>query len=264
MGVKWAFQVILGVLIIGIIGTNSAFALPITIEFDSGGCDGLNVPLDLHELGFPPTVIPPGVFPIDEEIAASHIETDLTACSPDDVNTPNYLVTMTNNSPHDFIEVWWVGDSLLTVGNSDGTIGQPGFGALPGDAFRIDNVGLNTPLQFESMTSDLIFEAGETWQFIVQDFNDLFNLANTGPSSFRSAGIGGVSSPSPADLSRASIIAFTEDEIFGSPVGGKLFPIDTTALLLAGIQTNALWIMSALAIIGSVAFGAVYITVKKN
>jgi len=47
-------------------------------------------------------------------------------------------------------------------------------------------------------------------------------------------------------------------------VGGELFPINTTALLLAGIQTNALWIMSTLAIIGSVAFSAVYITVKRN
>lgn len=47
-------------------------------------------------------------------------------------------------------------------------------------------------------------------------------------------------------------------------VGGTFIPIDTTALLLAGIQTNALWIMSTLAIIGIVAFGAVYITVKKN
>lgn len=47
-------------------------------------------------------------------------------------------------------------------------------------------------------------------------------------------------------------------------VGGELFPIDTTALLLAGIQTNAVWIMSALAVIGSIAFGAIYITTKKN
>jgi hypothetical protein len=40
--------------------------------------------------------------------------------------------------------------------------------------------------------------------------------------------------------------------------------IDIAALLLAGLQTSAVWIMSALAIIGSLAFGAVYITVKKN
>ncbi len=47
-------------------------------------------------------------------------------------------------------------------------------------------------------------------------------------------------------------------------VGGELLPIDSTALLLAGAQTNAVWIMSALAVIGSVAFGALYITSKRN
>jgi len=47
-------------------------------------------------------------------------------------------------------------------------------------------------------------------------------------------------------------------------VGGEIIPIDSTALLLAGAQTNAVWIMSALAVIGSVAFGALYITSKKN
>ena len=47
-------------------------------------------------------------------------------------------------------------------------------------------------------------------------------------------------------------------------VGGELLPIDTTALILAGAQTNAVWIMSILAVIGSIAFGALYITSKKN
>jgi len=47
-------------------------------------------------------------------------------------------------------------------------------------------------------------------------------------------------------------------------VGGELLPIDNTVLLLAGAQTNAVWILSALAVIGSVAFGALYITSKKN
>ena len=47
-------------------------------------------------------------------------------------------------------------------------------------------------------------------------------------------------------------------------VGGDFLPIDTTALLLAGAQTNALWILSALAVIGSISFGALYITSKKQ
>ena len=50
----------------------------------------------------------------------------------------------------------------------------------------------------------------------------------------------------------------------GVTVGGTFVPIDSTALILAGAQTNAVWIMSALAVIGSIAFGALYITSKKN
>jgi len=45
-------------------------------------------------------------------------------------------------------------------------------------------------------------------------------------------------------------------------VGGKFLPIDTTALLLSGAQINAAWIMSALVVIGSIAFGALYITTR--
>jgi len=47
-------------------------------------------------------------------------------------------------------------------------------------------------------------------------------------------------------------------------VGGEIVPLDTTALILAGAQTNTVWIMSALAVIGSMTIGALYITSKKN
>lgn len=51
---------------------------------------------------------------------------------------------------------------------------------------------------------------------------------------------------------------------FTQLVGGKMLSVDSASLVLAGVQTNAVWIMSALTVIGSVAFGAVYITAKKN
>jgi len=57
-----------------------------------------------------------------------------------------------------------------------------------------------------------------------------------------------------------NVQVLVDDEV----VGGEFLPIDTTALLLAGAQTNAVWIMSALAVIGSIAFGALYITSKKK
>ena len=66
-------------------------------------------------------------------------------------------------------------------------------------------------------------------------------------------------------FSTAFVDIKVEEIMRGNPVvGGEFIPIDTTALLVAGAQTNAVWIMSALAVIGSVAFGALYITSKKN
>ena len=47
-------------------------------------------------------------------------------------------------------------------------------------------------------------------------------------------------------------------------VGGNILPIDATALLVAGAQTNTVWILSALAVIGSVAFGTLYIKTKRD
>jgi len=65
------------------------------------------------------------------------------------------------------------------------------------------------------------------------------------------------------------LIDFTEDcletaDIQLCEVGGELIPIDSTALILAGAQTSAVWMISALAVIGSVAFGALYLTTRRN
>jgi len=260
MGAQWAIQIIFSVLIIGFIGTHSAFALPISVEYiDEEICDVLNGPQDLHELGIPPTL--KGLnFPPDEEISASHVETDLTTCINDNPNTPNYIVTMTNKSPHDFIQVWYVADDFATVGNSDGQIDQLGIiGGPPGDSFKIDTVGVNRPLLTEDMTVDGIFEAGETWQFLVIDWKDLIFQVDS-PSSFRSYNIGGASSPSGDDMSRASIIAFTEDQKL---IGGTLIPIDATAVLIAGLSTN-FSILTGLVVMGSVTFVALYYSAKKR
>jgi len=47
-------------------------------------------------------------------------------------------------------------------------------------------------------------------------------------------------------------------------VGGIFEPIDVTAVLIAGAQTNALTILSAFVVIGAIAFGALVISVKRK
>ena len=49
-----------------------------------------------------------------------------------------------------------------------------------------------------------------------------------------------------------------------TPVGGEFIPIDATAVLIAGAQSNALSILGAFVVIGAVAFGTLIISVKRK
>ena len=49
-----------------------------------------------------------------------------------------------------------------------------------------------------------------------------------------------------------------------TPVGGEFIPLDATAVLIAGIQTNALSVLSAFVVIGAIAFSVLVITVKRK
>ena len=70
-------------------------------------------------------------------------------------------------------------------------------------AFKIDRVGLNRPLVSESLLPNGVFEAGETWRFIIQDYTNALFL----PAS----ALGSVGVPSFGDqMSSGSIIAIPE------------------------------------------------------
>ena len=70
-------------------------------------------------------------------------------------------------------------------------------------AFKIDYLGVNRSLIFEDMIMDGIFQPGETWGFIIQDYQNMFGLP---PSALGSIGV-----PSLGDtLSSGSIIAIPE------------------------------------------------------
>ena len=47
-------------------------------------------------------------------------------------------------------------------------------------------------------------------------------------------------------------------------VGGEFSPIDSTALLLAGLQTSAIWMLPVLAGVAGSAFGVLYIKNRRN
>ena len=125
--------------------------------------------------------------------------------------------------------------------------------------YTIDPTNANVLTQVPRSQSDLefdalgirsdgtIFTAGSPF---FGDGRDVWTIATDGTMTFIGNGVRQV-----ADL-----------DFLPCPVqvGGEFLPIDTTALLIAGAQTNAVWIMSALAVIGSIAFGALYLTTKRD
>ncbi len=178
----------------------SALANPVNgIYVDGPDCDINGQRQAVEELG---TII----FPADELVSTSSSQTTLSSCASDDPTLSNFLVTMTNLTGKDWTDLFYVADVGTTISNADGEAASaivPGTRTL---AFRIDSVGSNTPLVFESMGSNGIFEAGETWQFILQDYT---NAAGGPPEAFSSFDFAGASTPFPGIIdSTGSIVQF--------------------------------------------------------
>ena len=168
---------------------NAALAFPVTTLFsDTPGCDVLSGPLLTDELGLTPP------FPVMCSIVASFNLVPIIACPGSDIpGVANALVRMTNTSGRAFSDLWYVGEPNLTFfTNIDGTVN----GA---NAFKIDSVGFNMPLVFESGVFDGIFSPGETWEFLIDDYS---NAAGLPPDAFTSLGV-----PSFSGVSSGSIIA---------------------------------------------------------
>ena len=187
--------------------STTVLAYPTQVSYTDGPQDPLVVPVDVHELGTSPGF---DNYP-DELIFAIDTPTNETVCfdpaTPDDLTVPNTLVSMRNLTGIAWKEVWYVADWDETVhSNYDGWVGDTP-GALMGTAFRIDDklnnpTDIHTPLVFESITPDGIFEPLETWDFVIQDYYNALGK----PASLL-GGIGVPSTTFSADLSSGSIIA---------------------------------------------------------
>ncbi|MEI6178317.1 MAG: PEP-CTERM sorting domain-containing protein [Verrucomicrobiota bacterium] len=107
-------------------------------------------------------------FPVGEQIAFSSVNTTYSAnVATDNQSLDNKLVSITNLTSFSFPEVFFVasgGGSPGTFTNFDGYVN----GSM---AMKIDKLGINQSLYSETGgTVDGIFQPGETWQFIVQDY----------------------------------------------------------------------------------------------
>ena len=168
-------------LLIGILVSlfsSPTFAVPVRVKSDDlDTCDKLFVPEASDELGIGSSGGTAGItgpFPKDEEISARSFEEIYPVCqqtdNPDMVDSFVEITNLTEPN-RSFKALWYVGNPNTFLSNVDGMVFQLGhedYGA--GKAFRIDREGLNKPLLSESINPNGIFEPGETWRFVIQDF----------------------------------------------------------------------------------------------
>lgn len=177
----------------------TAAAEPIDgMYFDMPGCDNHGTQQVVEEFG------DGSIFAPDETI--DHVSTfsNFSACPPmDDPSVPNALVIITNLTGRFLTDLYYVADEGTTFSNVDGVGEGAGSLGTRTEAFRIDSFGLNRALIAESMTFDGIFEPGETWEFIVQDYG---NAAGLAPDDFFSIGMAGDSPGFGTIDSSASIV----------------------------------------------------------
>jgi hypothetical protein len=219
---------VLTTLILTISGTTQA--MPTQVTYENGPQDPLVIPENgLHELGnqFDPTGFPlPTPFPNNEWIMSWDKTTEETSCfdpQNEDLPIPNALVSIQNMTGLFWSDLWYVADAgylepgmpgfpETTLTNHDGWVNG-------GLAFKIDNIGVNRPLVYESITYDNIFEPGEQWDFIIQDYQNIFGLP---PSAFGSIGVGWDSSIVPGPTGIPDFLMLSSGSIIAIPAPGAI------------------------------------------
>jgi len=155
----------------------------------------------VEELGNQPN------FPTEEWIGSDEVSWgDHIPCPSEyQAQLPNRQVLITNRTGRDFPHVYYVADPQTGLTNWDEMVGQRPY-LITGKAFKIDNLGENTPLVYESIAYDNVFQAGETWEFVIQEYSNA-TVPPVGPAAFGSVGIANGSGIGPAvTLSSGSII----------------------------------------------------------
>jgi len=183
------FTAICGVVITLLVFVSSAMGYSVLVDSQNlPSQDPLILNGWVHEIG--------DGFPQGEQIASYWDETTYRPCPQeiDDPQVPNILVTITNQDIPGDPSLWYVADPETSLTNFDGLIN----GEL---AFKIDSLGINKPLVYESLISDNLFQIGESWQFAIQDYS---NTLGGQAAPFGSLGIATASMGGP--LSTGSIV----------------------------------------------------------
>ena len=175
-------SLLIALIVVGTTTAPSVWASPVTVSSQDlpGHCDVLApLPTIVDELGTS------GAFPLDERISATFTFVNNDACtSSSSPAISNVLLSITNLTGNvSFRDLHYVADPGTGFTNFDGVINT--F-----EAVRLDNIGVNRPLVAEIGGSQpLIFEPGETWQVILDDWGNgggltAANMGSIGVPSF--------------------------------------------------------------------------------
>lgn len=208
-----------------------AYAVPTqVVHIETPQCDVLSIPTDVHEIGDFTE------FPSNEALSSADIgSTFIGPCAAtDDPTTPDAIVDIRNLSGIAWKEVWYVADQETNITNFDGEANDILSPSIH-EAFRIDYLisdpgGSHHPLLSESMTADGIWEPGESWQFVLQDYTNTLGLP---PSAITSIGVGTASGTPATGIidSSGSIIAVAIPE----PTTFALFSV---SILAGGLRSR--------------------------
>lgn len=171
----------------------TALASPTSVMWgDLAHCDPMIFgPTIVDELG-----TDAAVFPGPCLVFADAKPTTDSACPMSDIpGIDNAEVRLLNLTGREFSDLWYAGENGTGFTNFDGLINGM-------ESFKIDAVGGNRPLIAESMTPDGIFEVGEAWTFIIDDYTNVFGF---GAGDFVSLGV--PSGGGAVSLSSGSIVA---------------------------------------------------------
>ncbi len=178
-----------------------------------GVCDDHGTQEIVEELGTSP------FFPLDELISASSTPTSIPACPPSDSpSIPNSVLIITNLSGRSWTDLFYVADPETMISNPDGLATSFAAPGIATQAFRIDTLGVNRTLIAETMTPDGVFEPGETWEVLIQDYGNALGLPSSSLGSLDFAGASSGDSfssgsivalvPSPGTLGLAGLAGF--------------------------------------------------------
>ncbi len=234
-----------------------------------------------------------GIVGLDNAFAATIEITDEVSCFA--AGAGNYFETTAADGCF-FDSLTVNADDTLIVENAFLTLGTGGLTNL-GNIIMVGGEELNSATIVPSQGGAVLNECGATItlegsnginsaKLVLDDGDSFTNLGtlnlnggdgqNSGSFTISSGATGnnhGTINENPGSGSFSGIVRLVGTGVFNDNlpnncpseiVGGELLPIDSTALMLAGLQTSAIWMLPVLAGVAGSAFGVLYIKSRRN